>query len=248
MKERVKYDENFFVKYSKEIPLDFSLPFKLQKRQLLEKLGFPIDKSLLIPVVNLNQIRITLSEWFKKNTSFMIGLHLNPLPTCVTPFFLIGERKKKIKYHDEMGAEKIVTRKQILKKINEISPKSWVEFIKPIWGPTTIAGRMIYFSSDKQLIEIQKGVFPDKIGNDREKFPYFTVELEFFQIDFRNQSRLGNLEIREVKSVIRSLEKHLQGFENLLRIAEMPTLELGYMQQDKKLVIIDIDWPRQYQY
>ena len=246
MEKRVKYDENFFVKYSKEIPLNFDLPLKLQKRQLLQILGFPVDNSLLIPIQDLLHIKITLSEWIKKASPFMIGIHLKPLSTYITPFFSI-ENRENIKYRDEFGETHILKLKQVFKKISEFSSQNWVEFIKPIWGLTTITGRMIYFSSIRQLMEIQKSVLPDEIGNRREKFPYFSVELQFFQVNSRKLMDLGGFEQTEINAVISSLKKYQKGFESLLRIADLPTIEFGYMM-DRKLVVIDIDWPKQYQY
>ncbi|MBU3957198.1 hypothetical protein KKI19_02935 [Patescibacteria group bacterium] len=117
-------------------------------------------------------------------------------------------------------------------------------------GPTTIAGRIIYFSFAEQLIEIQKGVMAHDIGQEREKFPYLNVDLQFFEISDRIE--YGHLLLQsgfkktEVDGIISCLAKYAKGFESLKNISRLPTLEFAYTVE-RRLVVVDVDWPRQYQ-
>ncbi|MHA1657497.1 MAG: hypothetical protein ACTSUT_00020 [Promethearchaeota archaeon] len=246
MIRRTKYDENFFVKKSKEILIDSSLPFKLQKRELLKKLRFPLDDNVLVLVQDQKKTRLVYREYVKK-IPFLIGIHLKSMTTHITPFFLIGEDKI-IKYRDGFGGYQIISQEEMFNKINKFSSQhGWLEFTDSIWNPTTIAGRIIYFSSIEQLIEIQKGVVSSEIGGNREKFPYLTAKLLFFSLEFQEKNNLSNLGFKkiEVDSLIFSLKKYRREFEILKRIDNLPTLEFGYTVKNG-LTIVDIDWPGQY--
>jgi hypothetical protein len=247
--KKVRYDEDFFLKHSKEIQVDSNLPFKLQKRELLQKLGFPLDTSLLIPIKDHEKIPQILLK-IKKEKPILIGIHLKPMPTYITPFFIF--RNDKIEHRDEFGNIKIVTLEEMLKKIKDYflySQKSWIEITNLIWSPTTITGRIIYFSALEQLIEIQKGVMPDQLGNEKEKLPYFTTNLFLFQLpnDFARKISSSGFKKEEIEKVISSLRQHKRKFEALKRIANLPTLEFGYIEK-RGLIVVDIDWPTQYTY
>jgi len=246
--KRVRYNEDFLVKYSSEVPVTSSLPFKLQKRELLEKLGFPFDKSLLMSIRDYKQIEQIISE-YSKNTPFLIGIHLKPMSTYITPFFLID--RNGIKYRDEFRNIQFITQEEMFEKIRGYHQQSWIEFVKVIWGPATIMGRMIYISLSEQIIEIQKGVMPDNLGENKEKFPYFTTELYFFEMSYKVECRYlllsSGFKKIEVDNVVNSLAKYINEFEALKRIANLPTLEFGYTI-DRGLIVVDVDWPSQYQY
>lgn len=248
MKETVKYDEDFFSKYSKEILVDENLPFKLQKRELLEKLGFPIDDTQLLPMRDCVHGQITELVKSNKGTAFLIGVHLKPMPATYTPFFIVEEER--VKHRDELGRTQIITQKEMFEKIKTFPPQTWFEMTGLLWGPTTIAGRIIYFSFAEQLIEIQKGVMAHDIGQEREKFPYLNVDLQFFEISDRIE--YGHLLLQsgfkktEVDGIISCLAKYAKGFESLKNISRLPTLEFAYTVE-RRLVVVDVDWPRQYQ-
>lgn len=245
----VRYDENFLVECSKEILINPILPFKLQKRELLEKLGFPIDDSLVLPIQDYEQIERTLLEYDSKKMPFLLGIHLKPMPTYITPFFLI--KGNRIKFRNEFGDIQFVTPEEMLERIRKFPLQSWVEFIRSIWGDTTIMGRIIYLSLNEQLIEIQKGITPDELGEYKEGHPYFTTELYSFgildRVKYRHRLLRSGFKITEVENIISSLKKYIQGFESLKQIANLPTLEFGYTIE-RELVVVDIDWPSQYQY
>lgn len=131
MVHNVRYDENFLVRRSREILVTEWLPFKLQKRELLSKLGFPIDENSVIPLREYHPIEHSLQR-HKNDTSFLAGIHLKPMTTYITPFFLI--KNDEILYRDESGATKLITFETMLKIIRSFSKNGWVEFIKPIWS------------------------------------------------------------------------------------------------------------------
>lgn len=248
MRERVKYDEDFFSKYSREILVNKDLPFKLQKRELLEKLGFPIDDTRLLPMRDC--VHDQIAELVKSNegTVFLIGIHLKPMTRIYTPFFIVEEGG--VKHRDELGKIQIITQEEMFEKIKKFPPQTWLEITRLLWGPTTTAGRLIYFSFAEQLIEIQKGVMPQNIGREREQIPYFKADLQFFEIS--DKIEYGHLLLQsdfkkaDVESIISSLARHAQGFESLRNISRLPTLEFAYTVE-RGLVVVDVDWPEQYQ-
>lgn len=248
MRERVKYNEAFFSKYSRKILVDESLPFKLQKRELLEKLGFPIDDTQLLPMRDC--VHDQIAELVKSNegTVFLIGIHLKPMSAIYTPFFIVEEGR--VRHRDELGRIQIITQEEMFEKIKKFPSQTWLEITRLLWSSTTIAGRLIYFSSAEQLIEIQKGVMPHNIGQEREQFPYFKADLQFFEIS--DKIEYGHLLLQsgfkkaEVESIISCLASYTRGFESLKNISRLPTLEFAYTTE-KGLVVVDVDWPEQYQ-
>jgi len=246
---RRKYIEDFFVKHSKEIFVNPDLPFKLQKRELLKKLGFPLDNNVLISPQRQQEIKRVFKEYLK-HLPFLIGVHLKPMNTYRTPFFLI--EREKISYYDEFGNRRFVTQEEIFHEIKTFIPHlCWIEFVKSIWAPSTIAGRLVYISSIEQIIEIQKGIISKELGNERNKYPYLCLNLNFFNVNFKENKYThlllnSGFERAEVDDIIFSLRKHRREFEILERIAALPTLEFGYLK-DRKLIVIDVDWPSQYQ-
>ena len=242
----MKYNENFLVKKSKEILIDSRLPFKLQKRELLEELRFPLDDNVLLPIQDHERIKLLFEKHIRK-IPFLIGVHLNLMTTHITPFFLIG-KDRIIKYRDGFGNYQFISQKEMFNKIKRFSSQcGWVEFINSIWNPMTIAGRIIYFSSIEQLIEIQKGVVPTELGNNRTKSSYLTIKLLFFGLDPQEKNNLNKFSFKEteVNNLISSLRRYRRGFETLKRIDNFPTLEFGYTEKNR-LIVVDVDWPNQY--
>lgn len=250
--QRAKYDEGFFIKYCREVMLDFKLPFKLQKRQLLKKLKFPLDDNVLVLLQDCEEFNKAFSS-FMGQPPFLVGIHLRPMLTNVTPFFLVD--KNEIRYCNEFGSVESVSQVEMFDEIGKFASRSgWIELVKSIWGHHTIVGRLVYSSFVEQLLEIQRGVTPKQLGNDRLNFPYLYVNLCYFDTRmYRKSSEESDISLccpgirqTEVNSIISSLKKQRRKFEVLARIADLPTLEFGYVA-NKGLVVIDVDWPKQYQ-
>ncbi len=250
MQKLTKYKEDFLAESSKEITVDKSLPLKLQKRELLKKLGFPVDSNV---VINLDEsreefVRIFIS--FNNAPPFIIGIHAMPTFSYITPFFLVkGEYD--IEYQDPQGEKKrLNSLKEIINEIYSFTGKIWIEFVKSVWNRETIAGRLIYSSYLQQILEIQKGVSSKNIGNNREI--YFYTELSRFNlsVDLNNSivqqsivnSGFTKLEINNILSPLRTYKSK---FEKLSRISSLPTLEFAY-DKNGEIIVIDVDWPDQY--
>ncbi len=241
-----KYQEDFL--QARGVKVDSSLPFKLQKRRLLEKLGFPIDDNVIVSADNQSELEKVFTE-FTSRGPFLIGVHLKPMRTFVTPFFLVSEEG--ITYRNENDIDEEVSREKVFGIIRKFSSRdAWIEFVELIWSSTTIAGRLIYFSSRQQLLELQEGVSPKELGNNRERFPYFTQQLQDFRMSTGSngfdQFSVNSVCLRrKASSIISVLQSHRYSFRALRRIAKMPTVEFGYLR-NRRLVVIDVDWPDQY--
>lgn len=242
-----KYNENFLAAVCKKFLINSVLPVKLQKRELLEKLAFPVDNNRVIPIYNTEEIRAVFVEYLAQ-VPFLIGMHLKPMNSFITPFFFIEEDL--IQYSDESGKRIISGQEKMFDIIQDFTSRNcWVEFVHSIWGPATIVGRLIYFSPKEQLLEIQKGVVPRELGNNREKHPYFSAELHYLSRSFQKQAVLygssSGISPTIIDSIIHVLRKHEYAFEVLRQVADLPTLEFGHTKLGK-LIVIDIDWPSQY--
>lgn len=253
MNKEIKYDENFLKKRCREVEINFKLPFKLQKRQLLEKLGFPVDNSILIPLRNYQRVQSIVKDHINE-TPAMIGIHTRPMETYHTPFLWVKEQQdnKIIEYQDESGNIKTIAREEIFQIIERLAPQSWLELTTPIWKRDTIAGRIIYFSPAKQILEIEKGVVPDQLGGKPGKllnieFSFFSYKPSIKDKGYSEKLHQPDFKRKKVDRIVTLLKKYKEGFRTLRRIANLPTLEFGYIE-DRKLVVVDIDWPNQYQY
>lgn len=247
MREKIRYDEDFLLRCSLEIPVDKNLPFKLQKRALLQKLGFPLDNSSLIPIEDCEYDQISRLIAAGHGTTILLGVHLRPMFTIYTPYFLI--HGSQVTHRDEFGNIQTITLDEMFEKLGKFPLQTWIEITELLWGVKTVAGRLIYFSYTDQLIELQKGVMPQNIGKNREKFPYFIVELLFFKppdrIQYGQLLRQSGFKKIEVDDIVDSLARYMREFEVLKRISDLPTLEFAY-REERGLVIVDIDWAKQY--
>jgi len=250
MTEKVKIDEDLLIRYSKDISIDPELPFRLQKSQLFKKLGFPIKKTVPIPVNRKTKIRAVFAKFMKENLPFLIVTSPKPMLTCVPPLFKVNTEDI-ILYRDVYKNIESISSREIFLKIEELPQKSWIEFTENIWGGNTIAGRLLYASAEEQVLEIQKGVEIPDLGNDRMISPYFSMTLSFFEHNNSNNYRktmsLSGFKRTDVQKIIDSLRECARGFESLRKIGRFPALEFGYTNK-KGLQVIDVDWPRQWIY
>jgi hypothetical protein len=246
MSGNIKIDEDLLVKYSKDVPIDAELPFRLQKTQLFKAFGLPVKKTVPIPIQESEKIRIVFSEFLEKEMPFLIVTSPKPMLTWIPPLFRI-DRAETVIYRDRFGNIELITPQQIFIKIKELPPKSWVEFTKNIWGGNTIAGRLLYISIEEQILEIQRGV--EIAEMDRNPMKSFRARLSFLEFSEPAVSQKlayqCGFKTKEISGIIESLQKCVYGFEGLLRIAKLPTVEFGYTDKDG-LLLIDVDWPSQY--
>jgi len=251
---KVSFDEDFLLKRCRNMNLNFKLPLRLQKRQLLEKLNFPKNLELYAcQVTNLNRLNRLFSEFMEK-PPFLIIVSEKPMKTLTTPLFTI-DNNKKILYRNQYNKNRKISDREVIEIISSYFPKSWVEFTQPLWKEKAIAGRLLYYDSNRQLLEIQEGIIPAHLAYVKEKV-YFNGELEFFSYtknlaEFHktkeNLQEMGYkiFPLRKIQCIAESLLRLMQGFEKLKAISSLPTLEFAW---DKKtgLISVDIDWPNQF--
>jgi len=245
--KRVKVDEDILRGCA---GIDLRLPFRLQKRKLFEKLGFPADKKIVsMSIQNETRIKKMLVEFMEDEEEYLIITSPKPMLTWIPPLFRINRRDKSVVYRNEQGNIQLIELPEIFIKIKELPPKSWIEFARYLWKKDTVAGRLLYISAEEQILEIQRGVEIPEM--DRTPSGSFRATFSFFELrgsfDERKLARQTGFEWYEVKRIVDCLSKHLQGFEDLKQIADFPAIEFAYTQQEG-LIVIDVDWPAQYRF
>ncbi|MFZ4648727.1 MAG: hypothetical protein ACOYMB_03810 [Patescibacteria group bacterium] len=249
---RTLYDENFFLKHSGGPVVDLNLPLRLQKRQLLEKLGFSLDSSLKSCQVVSEKIIIDYIEVYSKYLPFIIIVSEKPMPTLVPPLFIFYSTEKII-WRNCFGEKVEINFVEFLKQIKNFNKSTWLEFTYPIWGDDTIAGRLSYESHESQIIELQKGAFPSKIMHNYDLFSYsgriYYCDLkvtEYFEtVKFLKELGYNSiLSYSIIERICFLFKNKIQELENLKKISLLPTLEFAF--RDDWIVIIDIDWSKSF--
>ena len=235
------------------VGIESTLPLRLQKRILLESIGFPIDSQLRpFRVTQRELIQTCLSEFLDRHEPFLIIVSEKPLRTVCTPLFVVKSNND-ILYRSRNNESRKVSAQAILKQVSTFSKKSWVEFAKILWRQDTIAGRLIYENREKQLLEIKEGVVPEEIGNHKD-LPYFLSNLNGFlrgdsftfdRIKLREAGFRIGFPRESVERLCSDLAQFSDAFEILKHIASSPTLEFAYVHH-QRLIAIDIDWPTQW--
>lgn len=251
---KVKINEDLLLRCSKNTGIDPNLPFRLQKRKLFENLGFPVDKKIVsIPIKDERKIDETLQKFMERREEnkeeFLIITSPKPMQTWIPPLFRIDRETGTVNYRDECGNWEEIELSEVLIKIRNLPPESWVEFARYLWWKDTIAGRLAYVSTEEQILEIQKGVEIPEI--DKNPSATLSLSLSLFEPTdrFRYSRKIqeSKFEAYEVKSIIDSLGKHYNGFEGLRKVANLPTIEFAYTRQEG-LIVVDVDWPAQYRF
>lgn len=247
-------DEDFFQLKSIGFGLDRSLPIRLQKRQLLDMLGFPKNDRLKSCSSNDRQSQDSLfEEYCLDSFPFLIIVSEKPSFTIIPPLFIVKEPDK-IVWRSDKGNKKDISHSEMIEVISQLGPASWLEFSPYIWGPEILAGRLTYIDPQHQIIELQKGVIPSQLIASQGG-SLFSGSIEYLDIgihDYRGTSRdlagIGHqniLDFYTVKAVVDFLAGYPLAFERLARISRLPTLEFGYLK-NKTFVPIDVDWPSQW--
>ncbi len=258
MKPRIVYNEDFLserIRFSCNLSLNCSLPLRLQKRQILGQLGFPIDLDIY-PVKVTRQAEISRCyRRFIEKRPFIIIVSEKPMETLCTPFFIVRDENN-VLYRDADGRWNVIFSETIPALIGRYSKQSWIEFALPLWDEKAIAGKLIYFDSEKQFIEMQQAVIPAKIAYSSE-FKYFSSELESFDCDSIFTFQRLNLRdmgykkcfAREtIEALCLGLSYHRNGFEELKKISFSPTVEFAYFSETNRFIVVDVDWPAQWPY
>lgn len=250
----VYLDGDFLSRSATEFNLDISLPIRLQKRQLLEFLNFSKNKELESCRANDYQKFNTLfKRYFQSATHFLIIVSEKTPRTIIPPLFIV-KGKKNIMWRDDMGIKKEISYSEMVKIVKKFEPSTWLEFAEYIWGPQTIAGRLLYINKYEQVIEMQKGIIPSQLVS-RNNYPMYSGRVCCFNLQINDYQETclilksaGFQKIMDfylVKRIIDYLARNSIAFEQLFAISSMPTLEFGILE-DRSFIFIDIDWPAQW--
>lgn len=246
-------DGDFLSCHAKGFNLDMSLPIRLQKRELLDFLGFPQNKNLRSCLAkDLEKFNSLFKSYARSRVLFLIIIsEKNPL-TTIPPLFIVSGNC--ITWRDDKGIKTEISCAEMVKIIKEFKPSTWLEFADYIWGPKTTAGRLLYLNQDEQVIEIQKGITPNQLVRCNDYSMYSgNISCFNFQIDdyretsmiLRNAGFQKILDFYSVKRIVDYLARYSEAFDKLSKISLMPTLEFGILE-DHSFIFIDIDWPAQW--
>ena len=250
--------EEFLIRNASRFDIDSSLPLRLQKRQLLGLLGFSNNKALVsCRASDKQRIENLFQEYSDKGFPFLILVSEKPSRTIVPPLFTVKGRNEII-WRDDKNVKSNISYAQFLDIISGYDPPTWLEFSNYIWGHNTIAGRLAYINAEQQIIELQLGVIPSQLlAPDRQgNFPVYDGSLSFFELSrsdyWQHIARLRSLghdplSFNVVRKIIEELgSRYFMGWQELVKIAPLPTLEFGVDTTDWKFTFIDIDCPSQW--
>ncbi|MBI4029876.1 hypothetical protein HY373_01715 [Candidatus Berkelbacteria bacterium] len=231
------------------------LPLRQQKKRLLERLGFPIE---VLPVMRLplNSAyfgRMIADYW--KSGEFLIITSPHPHPHSPPLIRFTNDRKVMLRWEQKWRQIKPEEVSVVLNGLNGM-----VEFAKPIWGPDTYACRLIYVSHLEQILELQIGVTPNELGEQRNIYPYLAIELSYFDPYFVvetnperpfNKREVGvkihsaGFSVNIIETIAGGMAEWQDSFEILKKIGKLPTIEFAY-KISSGFTVIDIDWPEEY--
>ena len=253
----VVLEENFLVREGNRFNLDPSLPLRLQKRGVLKLLGFPGNNNLVsCEAVDAGVVDSLFERYADAGFPFLILVSGKPSLTIVPPLFFVRGGDE-IVWRNDKNEKRIVSHREAMRIISGYRPGTWLEFSDYIWGPETMAGRLAFISDGEQIIELQRGVIPSQLLlRDCEVRPAYSGSLSYFELTTQSYREAGILlrdagysnvltmwAVRSVASVLG--RRHFRGFEELAKVAPMPTLEFA-ITSSQAFVSIDIDWPSQW--
>lgn len=229
----------------------------MQKREILKLLGFPGNNDLVACAASdSNRVAEIFRTYLdKEDFPFLILISEKPSRSTVPPLFIVRSVNEIIfrNYKDEVV---VLSYEEVLKVIENYSSNTWVEFVCYLWGPDTIAGRLLYINASRQSIELQRGIIPRQLLlNDDKNLPVFSGsfnQFDFSTDDYIEAKRMlldiGYSNIFSwniVRRIVGEIGNYYKGLEELARIAPMPTLEFA-IKPGNIFVCIDIDWPSQW--
>lgn len=256
MKKTGTYDELFLLKNTRHYPIDTTLPFRLQKRNLLSHLGFPRDKqTLLCPAQHHEAVLENYSSFQEKfGYPFLILVFERIMRTTTSKLFVISAVDS-ILWRNDSGIVTEVSYAECISTIADLTDGTWIEFARNLWTPEVVAGRLLYLDKATQEIELQQGVRPAELVDQRD-IPTYYGSVEGFWMEaheYRSQARSLQasgyntpLPWSIVRNVVSELSVHAVAFRQLREISRMPTLEFAFLPSSLSLVCVDIDWPSQW--
>jgi len=248
-------DENFFVSRSLGVDINKDLPLRLQKKELLEKIGLPVDeKRILCKIGDGDELKANFDRLISQEKTFLIVVSENPIRSTIPPLFKI-ESSTKILWRNGAGEIHDIEEQDILKRLEEVGPTSWVEFVDELWGKNVIAGKLVYINSDEQRLELQKDTTPAGILRSKNS-SVFSIETKLPISGYEYRTSVGELQragyddilpFQDVQSVADEISTYLPNISKLAKVSPLPTLEFAFLN-NHRLIFIDVDWPSQYKF
>lgn len=243
------YDNLFFLKHRLNIPISSNLPLRLQKKELLQKLGFPMDDNVQVCQVKDKENIFKLIGVYSSSPPFLIIVsQYNPV--TITPPLFIVRSADLVEWRDCYGKVREINRREAVHQLDQLSGEDWLEFAYPLWDGRTIAGRLIYTSYESQVLELQRGVVPAQLMQDKS-LSLYSGEISSCVIDswdylernkfLKETGHESVLPLTVVRQVCSFFQEKIFSLEELKKISPMPALEFFFGSQG--LIIIDVDWP-----
>lgn len=243
------YDENYLVR--RYALVDANLPLRLQKKQLLRELGFPVDSKATVSSTNLALVEKHLNH-FMMDRPFLIVTSMRPHQIATTLFSIESSGRIQMREQEKWYDLKENT---LVDELISLPKGTWLEFVKPLWSGNVLAGRMVFVSFEKQLLELQRGVRPVEIGLHAGNSDYLFLTLNYFdfcrpadwvdRLETNRKINISGIRRGELEMILGVLGHFTDSFLTLARIGRYPTLEFGYSHPNC-LTVVDIDWADQY--
>ena len=248
--EHTRLDEHFFDARPRPTHIDLTLPIRLQKRQLLQGLGFPPDPHLVaLQMADHNSLERALAS--QSSFPFIILFSERPMVGWKTPLIIVRSARN-ISFRSRDGNICLVGWHEIPNIISQSPPQGWVEITRPIWGQDVIAGQLVYHNASSQFLEIQEGVDAHNIGEDLTK-PYFYGQFCHFRTEEDLRLKVAALQADGfsrifgrgfIKQLMSKLGEYKIRLDKLATISKSPSLEFAY--QLDNFFFLDVDWPAQW--
>ncbi|MBU1870913.1 hypothetical protein KKF17_02210 [Patescibacteria group bacterium] len=119
-------DEEFLVRNAVDYNLDASLPLRLQKRQLLESLGFPSNKGLRSCLSSQKEdVKILFENYSSMGFPFLIIVSEKFSHTIIPPLFVV-KAKDDIALRDDKGIKRKISFSKMEKVISRFGLTTWL--------------------------------------------------------------------------------------------------------------------------
>lgn len=250
-----KLRDDFLVRWCGIFGIDPQKPLRLQKRELLNAVGFT-NAPVSFGLCRCSEQAKVSRCFFRASKSgypFFIVVSEKQTSSIVPPLFTVRGRND-ILYRNAKGGEEAINEQQMFGLIATLGKTTWLEYVKNLWRKDTLAGRLLYYNEGMQTLELQQGVKPAHIPDARMNrtfigtTSFFGCSEAWYKeaiIELQRSHFENFVEFDVVWTLLRKLKKQSVGFEQLREVGSMPTLEFAYI--DESILAIDIDWPTQWQ-
>jgi len=249
-----KLKDDFLVPWHDVFGIDPQKPLRLQKRELLNTLGFRNSPAEYGLCRSSESVKITKSFALAASQGFPFVIVVSEkITTSIIPPVFIVKSADDIVWRNTKGEHATISKAEMLSVIKSFDRTTWLEFVPFLWNGQTIAGRLLYLNERVQTVELQEGVRPAEMPAHREHPTFigtmhlFACTEEWYRECIKQLAEKGfssYIEYETVSSICHRLRRMRDGFDQLCAIGQMPTLEFAFTGNN--LLAIDIDWPTQW--